>query len=488
MATRDEEVSPPYSRVFVVCGKLNEDDLRPLFEKHGDIEDLYIPRDRNTGQSKGVAYVKYYKTSNAAAAIEDLHLKKVDKHSKPLKVMVANQKHDTDSASEDKYKRLFIKIPRQASESDIKDHFSEFGCVEHVKMPKDRSTQESKGIAYVQYKSFLEAAKGYEGCDRKYRAIFAIPKEELQRGKSGQGHDNFMDSMRPDNGFYPQQAYPQPVYSQNSVSSMINTPPDGYVTVNATCSPQVLQQPLEQLFNIVPGMQQFQYSVDPYNGYSKALVTYSNPSAAAYAVEKINNYQFPSGEILTVKPENQLKKVANDLTNMVDVFKKSLDGSGPSPNLLQLADAIAQASTLIKKATSMQVETEHGYQHDTRVDRPQLDDFWSSLPPPQPMLDRDTRVAKRCFLVFHPHPPPPACLKDIFCRFGDLIDVSTFANKTYGYAKYGSSGAADNAIACLHGKTVNGVRMKVLEADEKPTRNDDDEMDGRRKRSRRDDD
>ncbi|XP_061726111.1 RNA-binding protein 45-like [Cydia pomonella] len=482
MAFRDDhtEVSPPYSRVFIVCGKLNEDDLRPLFEKHGELEDLYIPRDRNTGIGKGVAYVKYYKTSSAAAAIEELHLKKVDKHSKPLKVMVANQKHDTDAVSEDKYKRLFIKVPKQASESDIKDHFSEFGCVEYVKMPKDRSTNESKGFAYVQYKSFLEAAKGYEGCDRKYRAMFATPKEELQRSRSGQGQDNSMD-IRPDNGFYP-----QPVYPQNSVSSMINTPSDGYVTVNVTCSPQVSQQPLEQLFNIVPGMQQFQFSVDPYNGYAKALVTYENASAAAYAVEKINNYQFPSGEILTVKPENQLKRVANDLTNMVDVFKKSLDGGGPSPNLMQLAEAIAQASSLIKKATSIQVESEQLI--DTRVDRPQFDDFWSSLPPSQPMLDRDARVAKRCFIVFHPHPPPPAYLRDIFCRFGDLIDVSTFTHKTYGYAKYGSRRAADNAIACLHGKTVNGVRMKVLEAEEKPSRDDDDEMDGRRKRSRRDDD
>ncbi|XP_063390539.1 RNA-binding protein 45-like isoform X2 [Cydia fagiglandana] len=486
MAFRDDhtEVTPPYSRVFVVCGKLNEDDLRPLFEKHGEIEDLYIPRDRNTGNGKGVAYVKYFKTSSAAAAIEKLHLKKVDKHSKPLKVMVANQKHDTDIVSEDKYKRLFIKVSRQASESDVKHHFSEFGCVEFVKMPKDKSTKESKGFAYVQYKTFLDAAKGYEGCDRKYRPMFATPKEELQRSRSGQGQDNSMSGwpvMQPENMFYP-----QPVYPQNSVSSMINTPSDGYVSINVTCSPQVPQQPLEQLFNIVPGMQEFEFSVDPYNGYSKALVTYANASAAAYAVEKINNYQFPSGEILTVKPENQLKRVANDLTNMVDVFKKSLDGGGPSPNLMELAEAIAQASSLIKQATSIQVET--GHHIDTRVDRPQLDDFWSSLPPSQPMLDRDTRVAKRCFIVFHPHPPAPAYLRDIFCRFGDLIDVSTISNKTYGYAKYGSRRAADNAMACLHGKTVNGIRMKVLEAEEKPPRDDDDEMDGRRKRSRRDDD
>jgi hypothetical protein len=47
----------------------------------------------------------------------------------------------------------------------------------------------------------------------------------------------------------------------------------------------------------------------------------------------------------------------------------------------------------------------------------------AKLPSPQPMVDQDTPVAERLFIVCAPHPPPPNVLKDVFCRFGDLIEV-----------------------------------------------------------------
>ncbi|CAH2068153.1 unnamed protein product, partial [Iphiclides podalirius] len=95
-----KEDKPPYSRVFVVCGKqTREEDLRPYFEKFGTIEDIHIPRDRNSGESKGVAYIKYTKTSYAAAAIQGLHYKTLENDNKPLKVMEADEKpnkHDDE--------------------------------------------------------------------------------------------------------------------------------------------------------------------------------------------------------------------------------------------------------------------------------------------------------------------------------------------------------------------------------------------------------
>ena len=48
------------------------DDLRPLFEKYGDVGDIYIPRDRFTKESRGFAFVRYYSRRGAEAAMDRL--------------------------------------------------------------------------------------------------------------------------------------------------------------------------------------------------------------------------------------------------------------------------------------------------------------------------------------------------------------------------------------------------------------------------------
>lgn len=45
---------PPNSRLFIICSKqLNEDDFRKEFSKFGKIEELWVVKDRQTGERKG---------------------------------------------------------------------------------------------------------------------------------------------------------------------------------------------------------------------------------------------------------------------------------------------------------------------------------------------------------------------------------------------------------------------------------------------------
>lgn len=49
---------PPNSRLFVICHKsLEEEELRKAFEKFGNIEDIWVVKDRNTGENKGTTPV-----------------------------------------------------------------------------------------------------------------------------------------------------------------------------------------------------------------------------------------------------------------------------------------------------------------------------------------------------------------------------------------------------------------------------------------------
>ena len=45
---------PPNSRLFIVCGKsVTEDDFREAFHKFGTIEEIWMVKDRTTGEPKG---------------------------------------------------------------------------------------------------------------------------------------------------------------------------------------------------------------------------------------------------------------------------------------------------------------------------------------------------------------------------------------------------------------------------------------------------
>lgn len=464
-SNRNEE-KPPYSRIFVVCSKqAEEQELKEVFQKYGDIEDIYMPRDRATKELKGVAYIKFTKTSAAASAIQERHMKPLKPNQKPLKVMIAVHKNDTGPMNEQKYTRLFIKVNREQEEKEIVDHFSKFGYVQSVHLQKDKATGISKGFAYVHYSNFLDAAKAYEECDKKYKPVFATPKDELKRSRNSMDMSLPYDS--PHNHNYHNVSRDMIEYKNkgDALNFGTNSLECSYDTIVATCSPQVPQKHIERLFNIVPGMQQCQYTVDTYNGFCKSVITYDSEKAAAYAYEKINNFEFPSGEIVSIKPDNNpLNKVANNLANIVNSFKSSIDAG--NPNLLQLADAIAQTSSLIKAAT---------FKTDQKINN--VDESYGiQLPPPQPIANSNSRVAQRCFIVCKPYPPPLGVLRDLFCRFGDLIDVCTFPNKTFGFVKYGTMKAAQDAMATLNGVVIHGTHFKVLEADERPSKDDDHKM------------
>lgn len=78
---------PPFSRVFVVCSKTHkEDDIRAVFQQFGNVEDVWMVKDRMTKEHKGICYIKYDKASSAALAIEGMDGKTIGDEPKPIKV------------------------------------------------------------------------------------------------------------------------------------------------------------------------------------------------------------------------------------------------------------------------------------------------------------------------------------------------------------------------------------------------------------------
>lgn len=45
---------PPMSRLFIICNKNNtEEDFRSAFERFGAIEEIWVVRDKHSGENKG---------------------------------------------------------------------------------------------------------------------------------------------------------------------------------------------------------------------------------------------------------------------------------------------------------------------------------------------------------------------------------------------------------------------------------------------------
>ncbi|XP_062164668.1 serine/arginine-rich splicing factor SC35-like isoform X2 [Alnus glutinosa] len=64
--------------VLNITFRTTADDLFPLFDKYGKVVDVFIPRDRRTGESRGFAFVRYKYADEAQKAVEKLDGKIVD--------------------------------------------------------------------------------------------------------------------------------------------------------------------------------------------------------------------------------------------------------------------------------------------------------------------------------------------------------------------------------------------------------------------------
>ncbi|XP_027163438.1 serine/arginine-rich splicing factor SC35 isoform X4 [Coffea eugenioides] len=73
------DIADTYSLLALnITFRTNADDLFPLFDRYGKVVDIFIPRDRRTGESRGFAFVRYKYADEAQKAVDRLDGKLVD--------------------------------------------------------------------------------------------------------------------------------------------------------------------------------------------------------------------------------------------------------------------------------------------------------------------------------------------------------------------------------------------------------------------------
>jgi len=453
--SRDNE--PPNSRLFIVCGReVTEEDLSQTFEPFGNIEKIEILKDRK-GDSKGMAYIKFYKTSEAATALEKLNGRCIGAHPRPLKVLVAygrDQGLVRDSANEEeRLLRLFVVVPRDLEEEDLKEKFGRWGPVQYVNIVRHRDTKESKGFAYIKYYRITHAAKAFESCDRAYKPVFAEPRPPKNHSN---GHQDFEPSNGHANGYSVNGSH-RSSSVQGSASSHAPCPTATCLSINV--SSMVSEQQLWRLFDLIPGLEQCALHpahlglAQEAQGRSLGVATYASTEAASYARQKLHGFEYPPGERLIVK----MLEPGSGLQHLAPV-PQGLPAAPPS-HLQLLCESLAKATSLMAKASI-------GGEASPALAMNGGPAYCSvPLPSPKPLQPMDSKVEMRLFYVCSPIPPPVYTLKDVFSRFGCLVDLYLLSGKRCGFALFSTSESAKMATEALNGQEVCGARLKVMLAE-----------------------
>ncbi|CAM8904753.1 unnamed protein product [Rhodiola kirilowii] len=135
---------PPHgSEVFVggLPKDVLEEDLRDHFETFGEIYEIRLVKSKETGESKGYAFISFTSKSAAQKAIEELHNKEF------------KGKTVRCSLSESKY-RLFIgNVPKALTEDQFRKIIQETGPgSENIELIKDpQNPSRNRGFAFVEY-------------------------------------------------------------------------------------------------------------------------------------------------------------------------------------------------------------------------------------------------------------------------------------------------------------------------------------------------
>uniref|UniRef100_A0A3Q3KFD4 RRM domain-containing protein n=1 Tax=Monopterus albus TaxID=43700 RepID=A0A3Q3KFD4_MONAL len=424
-AQRDD---PPNSRLFVVTSRsITEDELRDRFSDFGDIQGVWVVKDKQTKESKGIAYVKFARSSQACLAMEEMHGKVLMDGTKPIKVFIAQSRSSAThrDVEDEQLTRIFVMIPKSFSEEDLKNTFKEYGDIEYCVIIKNKFTGESKGLGYVRYYKPSEAALAIELCDKAYRAILAEPRTKAsstEEYKSSPTDPGIPVPSTADPGSFPVVDYRSGDFTR---CLMMST------------RAGLTQEQIFALFDIIPGMEYCELQRDSY-GMSKghALIRYSNLGSAVYAKEKLNGFEYPPGNRLVVNfiDDGEDRRMA---TQFVAAQMMAAVWNGPSTSQV----SFSSVSTVPRIQTDV------------------------NLPPLKKLAPPDSKAKERLFVVFSPSPLPPDVLEDVFCRFGSLIEVHLVPGRKVGYMKYADKQCADEAMAALHGRVVNGVKMKVMLAD-----------------------
>ncbi|KAA8549064.1 hypothetical protein F0562_000748 [Nyssa sinensis] len=195
-ASADYNDAGSYVKLYVgaIPRTATEDNIRSLFEEHGNIVEIVLLKDKRTGQQQECCFVKYATLEEADRAIGALHNQYTFPGGVvPIKVRYAEGERERlgncpiikHGGFGEKCKLYVGGLNKQALKREVEEIFSPYGLVEDIYVVRDELKQ-NRGCGFIQFShrnmavAAINALNGtyiMRGCDQPLVVRFADPKK-----------------------------------------------------------------------------------------------------------------------------------------------------------------------------------------------------------------------------------------------------------------------------------------------------------------------
>ncbi|WAQ94166.1 RBM45-like protein [Mya arenaria] len=337
--------------------------------------------------------------------------------------------------------RLFILTGKGVTEDTLREKFEQYGKIEDLWIVKDKRTHEDKAFK----PKFAEPKKVQETPDRYDRDSYSRRDDRSDRSdRSDRYNDRYDDryERRGPPGGYPydrddrDRDHRGGSVSGGSMDLLPDFPHANCQRLHVTTTMGLTQPYLHKLFNIVPGLEY----CDLNEQTGVAYVRYETPQQAAYAREKLDQFEYPIGSRLSVRFADNMGRqssmdnymaspgsyrggggrmdlMGDNSVQQVHQAARVLEQAGINPDLVLQPNVLGQGSVGGHALSANNITS-------PRDDINERVTYCNAkLPLVKSLLPEDTPTDQRLFIVCQPAAVPERILRDAFSRFGNLIEV-----------------------------------------------------------------
>ncbi|CAI4223505.1 unnamed protein product [Auanema sp. JU1783] len=161
-------------KIFVggIAYDVTNEDLINHFTTYGEVAQAQVKFDRITGRSRGFAFVEFATGEGCKSALgaREQHIKQKQVEVKPAKSR--------------ENKKVFVGgLPSDFSQTDLSNHFAQFGKVEDIEWPYDKVTKARRNFAFIVFEEEEAADKASAQPKQTFGSRECDVKKAVPQGK-----------------------------------------------------------------------------------------------------------------------------------------------------------------------------------------------------------------------------------------------------------------------------------------------------------------
>lgn len=174
-------------KIFVggIAYDVSNEDLSAHFATYGEVTQVQVKYDRNTGRSRGFAFVEF---ANGESCKKALAEKEQQIKGKTIEVKPAKSREN---------KKVFVGgLPADFPEESLRSHFEQYGKVEDIEWPYDKQTKARRNFAFIVFEEEESADRASSTAKQTFGSRDCDVKKAVPQGKRFNGMGRGGGAMR----------------------------------------------------------------------------------------------------------------------------------------------------------------------------------------------------------------------------------------------------------------------------------------------------